>query len=102
MPEIDPPAVRRAANAIESVARSVRTEVPDEVGRIASVLAGSASAAAGTSLAAAWADAFGRWSESADTHARSMRASTDAWVQADQAVVDKLSGRRAITVPQAF
>jgi hypothetical protein len=91
--EIDPGAVRRAASTIESVARTVRAQIPDEVGQVAGALAGSASAAAGSSLAAAWTDSYTRGATSADAHAQSMRASADAWATTDQAVVDKFSQR---------
>lgn len=93
MGEVGPAEVRRAAGTIESVARTVRAQIPDEVGQVAGALAGSASAAAGSSLATAWTDAYTRWATAADTHAQSMRASADSWAGTDQAVVDRFSQR---------
>lgn len=93
MGDIDPAAVRSAATAVEQVARTVRAQIPDEVGLIAEALADSASASAGSSLATAWTDSYTGWSTSADSHAQSMRATADAWSTTDQAVVDRFSQR---------
>lgn len=89
MSEIDVAAVRAAADTIEQVARTVRDHVPDEVGQIASALAGSASAGAGSALATAWTDSYTHWSTSADTHAQSMRTSADSWTSTNEYVATR-------------
>lgn len=99
MGQIVTSAVRHAADIVEGVARTVRREIPDEVGGIAAALSGSASGTAGGTLSQTWTTSYADWATSAEQHAQSMRDAANGWDTTDANVAASYGQSPSMTGP---
>ena len=88
MGDISTDDVRTAAELVAEVARTVRSNVPGEVGDVAIAMHGSASAAAGQSWATALTQSFADWGTRLEEHAQAMRDAAGDWERTDDGVAD--------------